>query len=238
MALSVEDVRVHNTDPQGRRITFSVARPEATASPSLRRSIRHTPFAIDRGSSVDMCKALRCDPEQAAHWLKASPDVVRWVAVGALRIGPPPAPAPAQTPPEPAAPPEPPAPPEPEKVLLAVPIPNMPGRSQGVWVSPEQLAEIEAGLRTVDGTDAPPPGAPPPAIEGAGAPESSNPEESEDDAEAAASEGHPAGGADDGQPSAAWTRERLEIFAQMRGIDCTGKSKSWILREIRNGGRR
>lgn len=256
--MSPEDVRVYNIDPSGRRITFSVARPEPTASPSLRRSIRHTPFALDRGASIDMCTALRCDPPQAAQWLKLSPDVTWWVQQGALRVGPPPAPVAIPVPapaaadegpagpasaseaasePEasPASPPAPPPAPEPEKVLYAMPIPGQPGRSHGIWVTPAQLAEIQAGAGMLQ--DAPPaPGAPPPIAETEDA-DSGLPDD-EDTAAAVENAARVDGSADDGQPSAAWSRERLAEMAQRRGINCEGRSKAWILREIRDGGRR
>lgn len=262
--MSPEDVRVYNIDPTGRRITFSVARPEPTASPSLRRSIRHTPFALDRGASVDMCTALRCDPPQAAQWLKLSPDVTWWVQQGSLRVGPPPAPAveeptappavaaasavtaptntaaePAATtasaPATPATPATPAPPPEPQKILYAMPIQGQPGRSHGVWLTPAQIAEIESGARVTQ-NEAAAPGAPPPVTQSedddAGLPDD------EDTAAAVENAARIDGSADDGQPSASWSRERLAEMAQKRGIDCEGRSKSWILREIRNGGRR
>lgn len=210
-----------------------------------------------------MCKALRCDPPQAAQWLKLSPDVTQWVRQGALRIGPPPVaePAPAPVPVRaPAAPPAvmvegapadpaelpatespapPPAPPaapvEPEKVLYAMPIPGQPGRSHGIWVTPAQLAEIHAGAR-VTSEEGPPPGAPPPLTDdvntvGEGL------DDDEDTAAAVENAARVESPADDGQPSAAWTHKRLAELAKTRGIDCEGKSKSWILREIRMGGR-
>lgn len=108
-------IKLINTDVNVRELSFSVAKPVAVASPSLRRGVRACPIKLSRSAALDMNVVLgSSDDDQVLRWLMASPDVLRLIKKKAVSIldsrvpepQPEPQPAP-EAPPAPASVPDP-----------------------------------------------------------------------------------------------------------------------------------
>jgi len=210
---------LRNTDPRRRQLSFEIVRPVTPASPSLRRGVRNEPFSLPFGAEVDLCKRLACSAEEALRLLEASPDFIKLRKMGALHCE---GQASAQEltrvvlqEPAPVSAPTPPTPP-------SEPTPKMAGmhpRTLGEAI--DQAKGPVVAVVESPATDAVPVGAPP--------------------ADAPPVDGTPTPPALDALPtieipSMNWPMHKLDEYAQARGIDTQGKSKTWILRALRGGG--